>query len=90
MDVAEQLPSPEALSDRYDCLVIDHRSMPVGARSATPLAALRIPVVVLASHPQDMAARGFERVVVKPFLGHRLIEAVRDALKNEPRCATPT
>jgi len=90
VQMAELLPELDALSHRYDCLVIDHRSIPAGVRSGILLAAVRTPVVVLASHAQDFVTRGFERVVLKPLLGHKLVDAVRDALRREPRPATPT
>ena len=90
VEIVERLPDLNTLSDRYDCLVIDHRSIPAGMRSGILLAGVRTPVVVLASHTQDFVARGFERVVLKPLLGHKLVEAVRDALRREPRPAMPT
>lgn len=90
VNIVERLPDLDTLSDRYDCLVIDHRALPAAAQSGTLLASMRTPMVVLVSHAQDVVARGFERVVVKPFLGHKLVEAVRDALKQEPQRAMPT
>lgn len=90
VEIAERLPALDAIPGRYDCLVIDHRSIPAGVRIGTLFAGTPIPIVVLASHAQDMLARGFERVVVKPFLGRRLVEAVRDAVKREPRPTMPT
>ena len=90
VNILERLPDLDTLSDRYDCLVIDHRSIPAAAQSGTLLASMRTPMVVLVSDAQDMVARGFERVVVKPFLGHKLVEAVRDALKQEPQRVMPT
>lgn len=90
MDVAEHLTDRDGLSRRYDCLVVDHRSLPKTTDSGTALAGVQIPVIALASHSQDMVARGFTRVVEKPFLGQTLIDAVCEALKREPQRATPT
>lgn len=90
VNIVERLPDLDTLSDRYDCLVIDHRSIPAGARDGILFAGMRTPVVVLSSNAQDMIARGFERVVLKPFLGHKLVEAVRDVLRREPQPAMST
>lgn len=90
VDVAEHLTDLDGLSRRYDCLVVDHRSLPKMTDSGTALAGAQIPVIALASHSQDMVARGFARVLEKPLLGQTLIEAVCEALKREPRRAMPT
>lgn len=84
VDMADRLCDLDGLPARYACLVVDHRVIASGPDGAPGLAGLQMPVVVLASNPQEMASRGFVRVVVKPLLGQNLIDAVRHAVMKYP------
>jgi DNA-binding response OmpR family regulator len=79
VDLADRLPAAEKLSGRYDCLVVDHRAIPAGTAAPSGM-----PLILLASHVEDVSAFGMTQVLEKPLLGHTLIEALRTALERDP------
>jgi CheY-like chemotaxis protein len=82
VEVAEEVPSMARIASHYDCIVLDHRSIPSRSRRDEVLAKTDIPVILLASQPQDWVTRGFEMVVEKPLLGQSLVDAVHGILRK--------
>ncbi|KXF75650.1 hypothetical protein ATN84_16805 [Paramesorhizobium deserti] len=87
VDLTDQLPiADETMGERmarYDCIVVDDRSVGPKPSDIAKLRILGKPVVLLVNHLPDVAEGGAIRLVEKPLLGRTLVEAVRALLGRD-------
>lgn len=87
VDLAGQLPAAEEMVDeelsRYDCIVVDDKSVGAKPGDLTKLRILGKPVVLLVNQLQEVAEEFHIRLVEKPLLGRTLVEAVRGLLGRD-------
>jgi hypothetical protein len=64
----------------FECLVMDEKSVDIGSGEPPDLARAGRPVVLLADHPEAVAAPWIGEVVEKPLRGGAVARAVRNLL----------
>lgn len=75
--------SPLALSERADCVVLDHHATGPDLNAAIAFCTAAAPVILLANTAPHPLSHWTFRTVLKPLLGPALTGAIRDAIDTQ-------